>query len=60
MLQFTRSPESGEFYFGIDTRRHPLEVHLRQRRHRCLLRALIALEQLRREATLPVARHAQL
>src|SRR6516162_4270409 len=41
-------------------RRHPLHVHLRQRPHQRLLRALVALEQRRREPTLPVLRHPQL
>ena len=41
-------------------RRHALHVHLGERRHEGALRALIALEQLGREAALPVLRHPQL
>ncbi len=40
--------------------RHALHVHLGQRRHQRLLRALVALEQLGRESPLTVLRHAQL
>jgi hypothetical protein len=38
--------------------RDALDVHLGQHRHQRLLRALIALEQLGREAALPILRHA--
>ena len=41
-------------------RRHPLHVHLRQRRHQRPLRTLIALEQLGREPPGSVLRHPQL
>jgi hypothetical protein len=41
-------------------RRHALNVHLGQRRHERLLRALITLEQLGREPTGAVLRHPQL
>ena len=40
--------------------RHALHVHLGQRRHQRLLRALVALEQLGREAAVAVLRHPQL
>src|SRR5688572_27453455 len=38
-------------------RRYTLHVHLGQRRHECPLRALVALEQLRREPAFTVLRH---
>ena len=40
--------------------RDALDVHLGEGGHERLLGALVALEQLGREATLPVLRHAQL
>lgn len=39
--------------------RHPLHIHLRQRRHQSALRALVALEQLGGEAPLPVLLNPQ-
>jgi hypothetical protein len=41
-------------------RRNALHIHLRQGRHQSPLRALVALEQLRREATLPILRNPEL
>lgn len=41
-------------------RGHALHIHLHQRGHEGLLAALVARKQLRREAALPVLRHAQL
>ncbi len=38
-------------------RRYPLDIHFGQRAHQRFLRALIPVEQFRREAALPVARH---
>lgn len=40
--------------------RHALHIHLRQRRNQRPLRALVALEQLGREAALPVQRNPEL
>ena len=41
-------------------RRHPLDVHLRQRPHQSLLAPLIAFKHLRPEPPLPLLRHPQL
>jgi hypothetical protein len=40
--------------------RDPLHIHLGQRRHQRLLRALPTLEQFRRETAAPILRHPQL
>ena len=40
--------------------RDPLHIHLRQRRHQGLFRALVAFEQLGREPAVAILRHAQL
>ncbi len=45
------------FHFA---RRHPLDVHLRQRSHQRLLTPLVALEHLRAEPPLPILRNPQL
>ena len=45
---------------GLDfARRDALHIHLHERGHQGLLRALVTLEKLRGEAALPVLRHAQ-
>ena len=40
--------------------RDPLHIHLGQRRHQGLFRALVAFEQLGREPAVAILRHAQL
>jgi hypothetical protein len=48
------------FRVGGQRRCPPLHVHLGEARHERLLRALVTLEQLGREAALPILRHPQL